>query len=163
MSEHTELGSCDKILELRCRHGHSTDKFVANSARKHYAIFLGSQAHPDLLGSVAVVRGHRHKTVVRRFGLGFFPGILQTDVDVPAGAAAHLFNFGEIGAIIPVRFGVVVPGDGVEARGFGFATSDDGVSHADDGGGVPAAAQLSKYGAIGAKPTPDGGGADRCE
>ena len=51
---------------------------------------------------------------------------------------------------------IVVPGDGVEPRTFGFAASDDGVGHADDGRGVHAAAEFGKYRAIGAEPTLDG-------
>ena len=39
-------------------------------------------------------------------------------VDVAAGAAAFFFDFGEIGTLVPVGFGVVVVGDGVEASGF---------------------------------------------
>ena len=81
---------------------------------------------------------------------------MRTDVDVPAGAAALFFNFGEIGALVPVGFGVVVVGDGIEARSFGGAAGDDGIGHADDGRGVPATAELGENGSIGTKFALDG-------
>ena len=82
--------------------------------------------------------------------------ILRTDVDVPAGAAALFFNFSEIGALVPVRFGIVVVGEGIEPGGFSGAAGDDSVSHADDGGGVPAATELGEDGPIGTKFALDG-------
>ena len=38
-------------------------------------------------------------------------GLLRADIDVPAGAAALFFNFREIGALVPVGFGVIIVGD----------------------------------------------------
>ncbi len=88
---------------------------------------------------------------------------LLADVDVAAGAAASFFYFGEIGALVPVGFGVVVVGDGVEPRGFGGAAGDDGIRHADDGGGVHAAAELGEDGAVGAESAADGFSEDGAE
>src|SRR5260370_31066464 len=73
-----------------------------------------------------------------------------------AGGAAVFFRFGEVGALVPVGVGVVVVGGGVEGRGLGSAAGDDGVRHAHDGGGVHAAAQLRKDGAVRAEPAADG-------
>ena len=75
---------------------------------------------------------------------------------MPTGSAAFFFDFGEIGALVPVRFGVVVVGNGVEARCLSGAASNDSVGHTDDGGGVPAATQLREDGAIGTEFAPDG-------
>ena len=88
---------------------------------------------------------------------------LFAHIDVGAGAAALFFDFGEVGALVPVGFGVVVVGDGVEARGFGGAAGDDGVGHADDGGGVHAAAEFGEDGAVGAEPAPHGFGENGAE
>ena len=63
-------------------------------------------------------------------GSGF---CLVPDVDVAAHSAAPLFNHGEIGTLIPVGFGVVIVGDGVEARRVGRTAGDNGVGHANDG------------------------------
>src|SRR6266851_6765804 len=87
----------------------------------------------------------------------------RADIDVSAGAAALFFDFAEVGALVPVGFGVVVVGDGVEARGFGGAAGDDGVRHAHDGGGVHAPAELGEDGAVRAEPAPDGFGEDAAE
>ena len=77
-----------------------------------------------------------------------------------ASAATLLLDFDEIGAFVPIRFdvvvGVVVPRDGVEARGFGDAAGDDGIRHADDGRRVHAAAEFGEDGAIGAEPALNG-------
>src|SRR5713226_4734980 len=73
-----------------------------------------------------------------------------------AGAAALLFHLGEVGALVPVGFGVVVVGEGVEARGLGGTAGDDRVRHAHDGGGVHATAQLRKDGAVRAEPAANG-------
>ena len=88
---------------------------------------------------------------------------MRTDVDVPAGATALFFNFGEIGALVPVGFGVVIVGDGIEARRVGGATGDDGIGHANDGRGVPATAELGENGSIGTKFALDGCGENGAE
>jgi len=75
---------------------------------------------------------------------------------VGAGATALFLDFGEVGALIPVGFGVVVIRDGVQARSFGGSAGDDGVSHADDGGGVHTAAEFGEDGTVGAEPAADG-------
>ena len=62
-----------------------------------------------------------------------------------------------------VVVGVVEPGDGVEAWAFGFAAGDDGIRHADDGGGVHAAAEFGEDGAVGAESALDGCGQDGAE
>src|SRR5208282_1701892 len=120
MSEVTELCSCEKILKFGHRCWHAAHDFVATDAGKHDAISLRGHTHPDLRRSAAIVAGSWHKAAVRRFGRWFRRGdcfrILRADVDVPAGATALFFNFGEIGALVPVRFGVVIVGDGIEAR-----------------------------------------------
>src|SRR6266849_5850398 len=87
----------------------------------------------------------------------------RADIDVSAGAAALFFDFAEVGALVPIGFGVVVVGDGVEARGFGGAAGDDGIRHAHDGGGVHAAAELGEDGAVGAEAAADGFGEDGSE
>src|ERR1700722_12503348 len=81
---------------------------------------------------------------------------MRANIDVGTGAAALFFDFGEVEALVPVGFRVVVVGDGVEARGFGRARGDDGVGHAHDGGRVHAAAKLGEDGPVGAKPAADG-------
>src|ERR1700677_635711 len=112
MSEEAEFCSCKKIFKFRgwCRA--STQNLVATDAGKDDAISLRGQAQPDLRRSAAVVAESRHKAVVRIFGKWFgqrlFVWISPTDVDVPASAAAFFFNFGEIGTLVPVRFGVVI-------------------------------------------------------
>ena len=53
---------------------------------------------------------------------------------------------------------VVEPRDGVEAWAFGSAAGDDRIRHADDGGGVHAAAELGEDGSIGAESALDGCG-----
>src|SRR6267154_1320367 len=73
-----------------------------------------------------------------------------------AGAAALLFDLGEIGALIPVGFGIVVIRKCVEARGFCGCASDDGVGHADDGGGVHAAAKLREDWTVGTQTATNG-------
>src|SRR5258707_15652128 len=73
-----------------------------------------------------------------------------------AGPSALLFDLGEVGALVPVGFGVVVVGECVEAWGFGGAAGDDGVRHAHDGGRIHAPAQLGEHGAVRAEPAADG-------
>src|SRR5437016_5824743 len=80
-----------------------------------------------------------------------------------AGAAALFFDFGEVGALVPVGFGVVIIRERVEARRLCDATGDDGVRHANNRGGVHAAAQLSENGTVGPKPAADGFGKERAE
>src|SRR6266852_8703445 len=119
MSERPESCSCEKIFKFWCRCRYATHDFVAADAGKHDAIPLGGEAHPELRGSATIVAGGRHKTAVwcfgRRLGLSLFFWVWWTDVDVPASAAAFFFHFAKVGAFIPVGFGVVVVGDGVEA------------------------------------------------
>src|SRR5208282_339291 len=78
-------------------------------------------------------------------------------------ASALFLNFGEVGTLIPVGFRVVVVGDGVKAGGFGGTPGDDGVGHADDGGGIHAAAEFGEDGAVGAEPAPHGFGESDAE
>ena len=77
-----------------------------------------------------------------------------------AGHAALFFDSGEIEAFVPIRCdligGVIVPGDGVEARSLGTSACDDGIGHADDGGRIHAAAELGEDGSIGTEPALDG-------
>ena len=117
--------------------------------------------------SAAIVARSWHKTGVNRFGWWFRRWdvfrILRTDVDVPAGAPALFFNFGEIGALVPVGFGVVIVGDGIETRRVGGAAGDNGIGHADDGRGVPATAELGENGPVGTKFALDGYGEDVAE
>ena len=80
-----------------------------------------------------------------------------------AGAAALFFDFGEVGALVPVGFGVVVVGESVEARGLGGAAGDDGVRHAYDGGGIHAAAEFGEDGAVRAETAADSFGEDEAE
>ncbi len=80
-----------------------------------------------------------------------------------AGAAALFFDLGEIGALVPVGFGVVVVGNGIEPWGFGGAAGEDGIRHAHDGRGVHAAAELGEDGAVRAEPAPDGFREDSAE
>src|SRR5258708_7016734 len=88
---------------------------------------------------------------------------MRTDIDVATGAAAFFFDFGEIGAFVPVGFGVVVIGDRIEARGLCGSAGDDGICYAHDRRGVHAAAKLCKDGAVGAEPAPDGFSKDSAE
>ena len=83
----------------------------------HAAILLEGSEESPLESGVAAKRsvlqtGHEESCVL----ICSCPS--RTEIDVGAGAAAFFFHFGEIGALVPVGFGVVVVGDGVEARGF---------------------------------------------
>src|SRR5713101_835646 len=112
MSQGPEPCSREKVFEFRYGRWHATHSLVATNAGKHDPIALRGQAHPDLRGSAAIVAKARHKTVARRFGRWFGRGpfcrILRTDIDVPAGAATPFFDFGEIGTLVPIGFGIVV-------------------------------------------------------
>ena len=84
------------------------------------------------------VEGSSCKAIAFKFGgqralLTDFFSTEDTEIDVAAGAATFFFHFGDIGAFTPVWFGVIEPGDGVEARRFGSAAGNDGIGHADDG------------------------------
>ena len=72
---------------------------------------------------------------------------------MPASPAALLFNLCEVGPLVPVGFGVVVIGDGIESRRFCLATSDDAIRYADNRGRISATAQLSEDGAVGTEMT----------
>src|SRR5207253_10676250 len=85
------------------------------------------------------------------------------NIDVAAGNASLFFHFGEIGALVPVGLGVVVVGQGIEARSFGGASDDDGVRHANDGRGVHAPAELREDGAVGTEPAADSFAEDGAE
>ena len=150
MGQPAKLSPCEKILKFGRRRWHATHDLVAANAGKHDPIPMRGKAHPHLRGSAAVVAGSWHKARVRRFrtSLGRGP-FFQADVDVPAGAAPFFFDFGEIGAFVPVGFGVVVVGHRIQARGFGAATGDDPIGHANDGGGVPPAAKFGEHRSIG--------------
>src|SRR6266404_976659 len=128
--------SREKISEFRFGRRHTTHNLVSTNACEYDPISLRGQAHPNLRVSTAIIAGSRHKTVPSRFGmlfgLGFEFWLLRTDVDVPTPATAFVFDFREIGAFVPVGFGVIVIRDCVEARSFGFAAGDDDVGHADD-------------------------------
>src|SRR6266403_216900 len=167
MSQRPELCFCEKICEFRCGRWHTTHYLVATDAGKHYAIPLRAQTHPDLRRSATVVAGSRHEAFLggfgRWFGRGFFFRIPRTDIDMPAGTAAFFFDCSEIGALVPVGFGVVVVGDSVEARGFAAAAGEDGIRHADDGRRVPPATKFGEDRAIGTETALDGRGEDAAE
>src|SRR6266481_6224204 len=80
---------------------------------------------------------------------------MLADINVASGAVAFFFNLGEVGALVPVGFGVVVVGDGIKPRRFGSSAGDDGVRHADDGRRVHAAAQFREDGAVRTEPAQD--------
>ena len=77
-------------------------------------------------------------------------------------SVAFFFDFGDPMEFVGVGFEVVVrviePRDGVKPRAFGVAARDDDISHADDGGGVHAAAELGEDRAVGAEAALDGSG-----
>src|SRR5260370_15704954 len=75
---------------------------------------------------------------------------------MPASPATFFFHFGEIGTLVPIWFGIVVVGDGVEARSFGDTAGDDAIRHTNDGGGVPATTELGEDRAIGTESSLDG-------
>src|SRR5437660_12935142 len=112
MSEPAELCSCEKIFEFWCGCWHATHDLIATDAGKHHAISLRGQAHAELGRSAATVARSLFKAITRRFGrwfgFGLFFRILRSDIDMPAGTATLFFDFGEIGTLVPVGFGVVV-------------------------------------------------------
>src|ERR1700686_4828255 len=160
MSELPKLCSCEKIFEFWGWCWYPSHNFVAADAGKQDAISLRRQTRAELRGRAAVGTGIGQAGVARNLRIWFervvFLRILRARIDVPTDASALFFNFCEIGALIPVGFGVVVVGDGVEARSLGDSTRDDGIGHTDDGGRVPAAAQFSQDGAIRAEAALDG-------
>src|ERR1051325_5666973 len=80
-----------------------------------------------------------------------------------ADAAAVFFYFCEIGALVPVWFGVVVVRDGIEPWGFAGPGVDDRVRHANDGRRIHTAAEFGEDGAVGTEATADGLAEDRAE
>ncbi len=78
-------------------------------------------------------------------------------------SAALFLDFGEIGAFVISGVRVVVPRDGIESGHFGGAACDDGICHADNGGGVHAATEVSEDGAVGTESPLDGFGKDGAE
>src|SRR5258707_310186 len=139
MCKISETTSCKEILELRRRRWHAAHYFVATDAGKDDAISLRRHARRELAARFVKTNagaGGRGKAIAVEFELERF---LLADVDVGTGSATLFFHFGEIGTLVPVGFGVVVIGEGVEAWGFSGAASDNGVGHAHDGGGVHAA------------------------
>src|SRR2546425_12943976 len=107
MSESLECASNEEIFELRRGRWHAAGDFVTADAGKHNAISLRSHARCELLagfvGAAARTRSGR-KVVAVEFEREW---LLLTDIDVAAGAAALLFDLGEIGSLVPVGFGVV--------------------------------------------------------
>ena len=89
------------------------------------------------------------------------------EIDVAAGAAALFFDFGNPVEFVRLRFqvivGIVIPGNGVEARALGFAARQNGVGGADDRRGIQAAAEFRKNGAIGAQSAADSSGKKSAE
>src|SRR5205807_1902731 len=81
--------------------------------------------------------------------------LLLANVYMTAGAATLFFDLGEVRALVPVGFRVVVVRDRVEARCFGGTAGHDSVCHAHDGGGVHAATQLCEDGTVRAEPAAD--------
>src|SRR6266849_4410789 len=164
MSEHPELASCQKICKLRCGCWHPAGDLVASDAGEHDAISLRGHASSELtasFGRTTTTRaGSCRKVVAVKLE---FEDFLLANINVAASAAAPFFHFGEVGAFVPVGFGVVVVGDGIEALGFGGAVGDDGVRHADDGGGVHAAAKFGENGAVRTEPAADSFGEDGSE
>src|ERR1700756_1203016 len=80
-----------------------------------------------------------------------------------ARAAALFFDSSEVGALVPVGFGIIIVGDGVEARRIGGSPGDDIVGHGYNRRGVYAAAEFSEDGAVRAQPAADGLAEDAAE
>src|SRR5215472_16215605 len=88
---------------------------------------------------------------------------LLPDIDVAAGASALFLNFCEVRALVPVGFGIVVVGDGIEPRSLGLAACNQGICHTHDRGGVHATAKLGEDGAVGTQPAAHGFAENRAE
>ena len=158
------MTSCQEVFQFGGGSRDAAGDFVAADAGEDYAVSLGGHAGCDMTAgfgrTTAAGAGNRREMIAVEFKLERFS---FANVDVGAGATALFFYFGEVGALVPVGLGVVVAGDGVEARSFGGSARDDGVRHAHDGGGVHAAAKLSQDGTVGAEPAADGFAEDGAE
>src|ERR1700733_5068264 len=155
MSEPAELSSCEKSLKFGRRGGHTAHDLVTTDSGEHRTISLRGHTHSNLRRCAAIVTGSWHKATVSTFGWWFRHGdlfrILCAHIDVPASAPALFFNFGEIWSLVPIRFGVVIVGNGIEARCVAVAAGDDLVGHTDNGRRVPAATEFGKNGLMGTK------------
>src|ERR1700683_829783 len=85
---------------------------------------------------------------------------LRTNIDLAAGAPPLFLDLREIGAFVPVRFEVVVVGNGVDSRESSRSPSEDAIGHRDDGGRVHASAQFSQDGCVRTEPAADRLGED---
>ena len=80
------------------------------------------------------------------------PVQLEIQGDVMSRAPTLLLDLSKERRFIPVRFGIVVIGDGVEPGSFPEPTSHKGVGHADDRRGIHSSAEIRKDGGFRAKP-----------
>src|SRR5260370_10528360 len=101
----TAYAASYKLFESRCGCWDPSLDLVASSAGKHDAMSSRNQAGCELpaplMGVAATGARRRHKAVTPQFTLEQF---LVANVNMAAGAAALLFDFGEVGPLVPVGF-----------------------------------------------------------
>ena len=137
---------------------------LASDAGEGDAVALGLYVGRVLLekfGGAAVGNWGCRKVIACKFGAEWYGRVIffeGSGIDVVAGAAALLFDFGEMRNFAPVGFGFVEPSEGVEAGALGLALGNDYIRHADDGRGVHAAGKFGEDGAVGAEAALDGCG-----
>jgi hypothetical protein len=113
-SERSEL-SCDKeIGEFSGVGRYASQCLIAADSGKNHTIALRNQT----IGELSFTRGregfgtrsgHKAMTWVARSAEEF----LRTYIDMPSSAPTLFFYFAEVSALIPVRLGVVIVGNGV--------------------------------------------------
>ena len=161
MREFPELSSCQKIFEVRCGCWHAACDFVAANAGEHHTISLRRHA-PSLLAVRFAIANARSRTKSVAIELEV-ERLLLADIDVGADAAPFFFHFGEVRALVPVGFGVMVVRQSIKPRRLVCVAVDNAIRHADDGGGIHAAAQLREDGTVGAESASDAFGEDGAE
>src|ERR1700720_4329878 len=122
------MTSCEVIFEFWGGRRHAAGDLITPDAGEHDAISLRRHACCELaaglVGKTAAGAWSHHKVVSMEV-----ERLLLADIDMCAGAATVFFDFGEVGALVPVGFGVVIVRKSVEARGFGDAAGDDSIRH----------------------------------
>src|SRR6267378_6377479 len=103
--EHPEVTSCQKIFKFRCGCWDTTHDLVAANAGEHDAISLRSHADCATIVGRTTASRTRNCRKVTTIELEF-ERLLLANVDVVASAATLMFHLGEVGAFVPVGFGV---------------------------------------------------------
>src|SRR6266481_467868 len=134
----------EEILEFWNRGGHTTCKFVASNSGEKDAVAVRGEVRPKLpsgFGWRNASTGCRDESRIVNCRQ---VEILRSDVDVTTSASAFFFDFRKIGALIPVRFRVVVIRYRVEQGRLRVSPREECVGHAYDRGGIHSAAQFRK-------------------